>query len=565
MSTKFAKDVIKELNKFRANPKSIQHQCELIHKGFSRLRANDPFLREIESFVKELETIKPLPLLNYNKVLSEAAEKELPNFRGRDDYKKYRKTVRGIVPEYFLEASPALVADDGADEPVNVLTKTLLNKLDRLKDGRSIICDPSFTEVGIAHEVYDGENMVILIFATKNIELAPEPEPLPEPDPIRSSRREFIFNIQYHETKDIKKPKYEGKVYHKIRGTIYGGDDTLGRTYYQDWYSSQMDRPKLDFQTRSVGNTSFGSYSKYTSKTASSIKPSGRVTTPSLGQIGKLNFGNYERVQKSTTSNYTGYQRPTTTTTTISSYQLPSTISTSGYQKSTISKYSGYQRPTTTTTSIGYQRPTTTTTTTSYQRPITTTTTSISSYQVPSSISTSGYKKISTTSTAYKKPTTVSTGYQRPARRYQREPMNYTATNEKTEKTVVRRRNEGTTTHYESRIETKTSNLGSSQPDENLLTEKVNLDDKADKVNEESKVTKKNIVTKDDNGDIVIKSEETIITTNVEKKEVVDDVVGDKNLGKEENDIIKVDEKEVNDDVKIDEKEGNDGFNDKVE
>ena len=85
MQNKFAQNVIKELNNFRSNPKSIQHQCELIRTGFSRLRANDPFLKEIESFLKELETLKPVPELKYNEALSEAAKKELPKFRGRSD------------------------------------------------------------------------------------------------------------------------------------------------------------------------------------------------------------------------------------------------------------------------------------------------------------------------------------------------------------------------------------------------------------------------------------------------------------------------------------------------
>ena len=44
MTSRFAENVIKELNKFRANPKSIQHQCEVIRKGFSRIKAGDPFL-----------------------------------------------------------------------------------------------------------------------------------------------------------------------------------------------------------------------------------------------------------------------------------------------------------------------------------------------------------------------------------------------------------------------------------------------------------------------------------------------------------------------------------------
>ena len=282
MKNKFSQNVIKELNKFRSNPKSIQHQCELIQKGFSRLRANDPFLKEIESFVKELEIIKPVPELTYNEVLSEAAKKELPKFRGRSDYQKYRtgKSLKGIVPDNYLEAFPALIADDGADEPINVLTKTLLNKLDKLKEGRSILCDAKYTQVGIAHEVFDEENMVILIFASKCVEI----------EPIHSTKKDFLFNIQYHETKAIKKPRLQAFVHHRIRGDIFGGGENFEKTKFQKAiYSQGPNRPKLEKsklnenQETLRGNKSVKVMTKYSSRTTdpskAKIKPPTAATT----------------------------------------------------------------------------------------------------------------------------------------------------------------------------------------------------------------------------------------------------------------------------------------------
>ena len=282
MKNKFSQNVIKELNKFRSNPKSIQHQCELIQKGFSRLRANDPFLKEIESFVKELEIIKPVPELTYNEVLSEAAKKELPKFRGRSDYQKYRtgKSLKGIVPDNYLEAFPALIADDGADEPINVLTKTLLNKLDKLKEGRSILCDAKYTQVGIAHEVFDEENMVILIFASKCVEI----------EPIHSTKKDFLFNIQYHETKAIKKPRLQAFVHHRIRGDIFGGGENFEKTKFQKAiYSQGPNRPKLEKsklnenQETLRGNKSVKVMTNYSSRTTdpskAKIKPPTAATT----------------------------------------------------------------------------------------------------------------------------------------------------------------------------------------------------------------------------------------------------------------------------------------------
>ena len=176
MTSRFAKSVLEELNKFRAKPKSIQHQCELIRKGFSRIKSTDPFLNEIDYFVKQLDSMKQLPELEFNEVLSEAAKRELPSFRGKKGYHKYKRSnsIKGIVPEYYLVASPALAADEGADDPINVLTKILLDKQDRLKEGRDILCDPKFTQIGIAHEVFDKENKVVMIFATEFISDEPK-------------------------------------------------------------------------------------------------------------------------------------------------------------------------------------------------------------------------------------------------------------------------------------------------------------------------------------------------------------------------------------------------------
>ena len=197
MTSKFAQNVIKELNKFRANPKTIQHQCEVMHKGLSRIKAGDPFLNEIEYFVKALDSMKNLPILEINEVLSDVARKELPNFRGKSSYQKYRRTdnIKNIVPDYYMKASPAMVADDGADDPINVLTKILLDKQDRFKEGRDILCDPKFTQVGIAHEVFDDENMVILIFAKEYVEDEPKYD-LPEGDLTELKRAFDILDTE---------------------------------------------------------------------------------------------------------------------------------------------------------------------------------------------------------------------------------------------------------------------------------------------------------------------------------------------------------------------------------
>jgi Ca2+-binding EF-hand superfamily protein len=156
--------------------------------------------------------------------LSEAAKKELPNFRGKTSYKKYRRedNIGNIVPDYYLAASPAMVADDGADEPINVLTKILLDKQDRLKDGRDILCDPKFTQVGIAHEIFDDENMVILIFATEYIEDEPDYE-LPEGDLSELKKAFDILDTEGKEKLNMKEVmrSMDDLEFYKTNPTLY--------------------------------------------------------------------------------------------------------------------------------------------------------------------------------------------------------------------------------------------------------------------------------------------------------------------------------------------------------
>jgi Ca2+-binding EF-hand superfamily protein len=262
MTSIFAENVIKELNKFRSNPKSIQHQCELIRKGFSRIRAGDPFLNDIDYFLKSLETMKQLPTVEYNEVLSAAAKKELPNFRGKASYKKYRRTddIRGIIPDHYLVAKPAMVADDGADDPINVLTKILLDKQDRFKEGRDILCDSKFTQVGIAHEVFDEENMVILIFATEYVEDEPEYE-LPSGDLTELKKAFDILDIEGKQklnTKQVMKTIEDMQLY-KTDPTLYSIFKDLCDKEKCSWqkYAKIVNERMTDRETKEGLNTIF--------------------------------------------------------------------------------------------------------------------------------------------------------------------------------------------------------------------------------------------------------------------------------------------------------------------
>ena len=71
---KFASGVITEINKFRENPLSVEKRLQSFKLVLSRLRVNDPFIREIENFIKDLGNLsKNLPL-ELNDTLCEVAQ-----------------------------------------------------------------------------------------------------------------------------------------------------------------------------------------------------------------------------------------------------------------------------------------------------------------------------------------------------------------------------------------------------------------------------------------------------------------------------------------------------------
>ena len=94
------------MNSFRQNPKSIQHQIEVLAKGISRLRPNDPFLKEIDDFIRTIDSIPKMSQLSLNRTLCQVARDEVKKYsRNESTYTPYLtgNQLKGIVPGGFLE------------------------------------------------------------------------------------------------------------------------------------------------------------------------------------------------------------------------------------------------------------------------------------------------------------------------------------------------------------------------------------------------------------------------------------------------------------------------------
>lgn len=198
MSNKFERDIISEINKFRQEPTTIKHQIEVLRRGLSRLRARDPFLREIDSFIEELELIPKMKSLEYNKQLSEICAQQVQLFcKDPDNYNRYctGSDLKNIITPNYENEKPALIADEGADEADTVVTKLLLNKGDVLKKGREMLCTESYGQIGIASTEYKEEKYIIIIFVNN---FQPEEEE-PELPNIDLSELKQAYDLFDHE------------------------------------------------------------------------------------------------------------------------------------------------------------------------------------------------------------------------------------------------------------------------------------------------------------------------------------------------------------------------------
>ena len=136
MSAKFEKEIFKEINTFRQNPKSIQHQIEVLGKGISRLRPNDPFLKEIDEFIRTIDRIPKMPPVVLNPTLNQVAKDEAKKYsRNESTYNPYLigNQLKGILPEGFLSQNPGQLPIRNLKEKIIMLLFLLKMMFQRLK------------------------------------------------------------------------------------------------------------------------------------------------------------------------------------------------------------------------------------------------------------------------------------------------------------------------------------------------------------------------------------------------------------------------------------------------
>ena len=239
MSDEFEKGILTNVNSFRKNPQGIKHQIEVLHRGISRFKANDPFLLEIEDFLKTIGNIPKMQPVVINKTLCDVAASEVKKYaKNEEAYNAYRvgKELEGIIPEEYMSQNPALIADNGADEPDTIVPKLLLNRLDEKKKGRKIVCNNEYTQFGVARIRHDDENYYIIIFAKGVPKVEGEVT-------LSVTQKDYVDNYLYYESKFISNKKKTGVVQHKRHGQIMGSSQGSG---VPDIYENQTTLTKKE-------------------------------------------------------------------------------------------------------------------------------------------------------------------------------------------------------------------------------------------------------------------------------------------------------------------------------
>ena len=193
----FTDQIISEINKFRINPKSIQQRIQLFKLGLSRLRSNDPFLKEIDTFISDINKMFPMRPLHKNETLTKIAKNEIEIFiKNENLYEKfiYGNNLKGIIPDYYLNENCCLISDFGFDEPGSLVNKLLLNKIDKEKLGRKFLTKSKYTQIGIANAVKNSENYIIIILAENQAKMRSN-IPLPEGDLTELKQAFDFFDI----------------------------------------------------------------------------------------------------------------------------------------------------------------------------------------------------------------------------------------------------------------------------------------------------------------------------------------------------------------------------------
>jgi Ca2+-binding EF-hand superfamily protein len=162
----FRDHLFEELNSFRKNPSSLCKKLELGKIGLSRMTGTESISRSLEQLIGTLSKLKSLPQYIFSPSLSRAAEKtldlladNLQSAKGKELESRVKSCCQGFT-------DLACLADNGSEEPGDVITRLCLDKRDTKRVNPEVLLSTTFKYVGLAVRPYDGEDKLCsIIFA----------------------------------------------------------------------------------------------------------------------------------------------------------------------------------------------------------------------------------------------------------------------------------------------------------------------------------------------------------------------------------------------------------------
>jgi Ca2+-binding EF-hand superfamily protein len=162
----FKDHLFEELNNFRKNPSSLCKKLELGKIGLSRMSNTESISRSLEQLIATLSKMKALPQYIFSPSLSRAAEKtldlvtnNLQAAKGKELESRVKSCCQGF-------ADIACLADNGSEEPGDVITRLCLDKRDTKRVNPEVLLSTTYKYVGIAVRPYEDQDKICsIIFA----------------------------------------------------------------------------------------------------------------------------------------------------------------------------------------------------------------------------------------------------------------------------------------------------------------------------------------------------------------------------------------------------------------
>lgn len=169
----YIESLFNDINLFREDPSSVNKRFENVKLTMSRFKGNEQLVREIDQYIRILNSSKGVPHLKHDRRLTEVAENQLDMIEKGSTYSwspSQEELEQRAVNYVDGFRKIYQIADQGTEDPTYVINRLIFNKLDKDKKTRKILLDEELKYMGIAQRRINKQLTVILVFADNSRE-----------------------------------------------------------------------------------------------------------------------------------------------------------------------------------------------------------------------------------------------------------------------------------------------------------------------------------------------------------------------------------------------------------